>query len=166
MGNPVVHFEIIGTAPDALRAYYRELFDWQFDTPSPVAPEVSEGESYGFVTPLPMGSPDTIPGGVGGGAGFAPHTVFYVGVPNVEAALLRPKVWGAPACSDRHAIRVVSLSSRNSSIPRATSSVSPDPTDGDMPRIRKRRLVRGVFAGLRPSQIATRRACGSRPSRF
>jgi predicted enzyme related to lactoylglutathione lyase len=28
-----------------------------------------------------------IPGGVGGGAGYNGHVIFYVGVPNVEAAL-------------------------------------------------------------------------------
>jgi predicted enzyme related to lactoylglutathione lyase len=94
MGNPVVHFEIIGEHPAALRGYYAELFDWDFTTPSPVAPEVSDGDSYGFVTPLPMGSVDTIPGGVGGGAAFTAHTIFYVGVPNVEAALLRAEALG------------------------------------------------------------------------
>jgi predicted enzyme related to lactoylglutathione lyase len=94
MGNPVVHFEIIGTDPNGLRGYYADLFNWDFDVPSPVAPEVSDGENYGFVTPLPMGSPDTIPGGIGGGGDFAPHTIFYVGVPNVEAALLRAESLG------------------------------------------------------------------------
>jgi len=33
-------------------------------------------------------------GGVGGGAGFASHAVFYVGVPNVEAALQRAEELG------------------------------------------------------------------------
>ncbi len=94
MGSPVVHFDIIGANPDSLRSYYSELFDWEFDVPSPVAPEISDADEYGFVTPVPMGSPDTIPGGVGGGPGFAPHTVFYVGVPNVEAALLRAESLG------------------------------------------------------------------------
>ncbi len=49
MGQPVVHFEIIGTDPEKLRRYYGELFGWEFETPSPVAQEVSEPESYGFL---------------------------------------------------------------------------------------------------------------------
>jgi hypothetical protein len=32
MGQPVVHFEIIGTDPAKLRSYYAELFGWEFDT--------------------------------------------------------------------------------------------------------------------------------------
>jgi predicted enzyme related to lactoylglutathione lyase len=31
MGQPVVHFEIIGNDPERLRRYYRELFGWEFD---------------------------------------------------------------------------------------------------------------------------------------
>jgi predicted enzyme related to lactoylglutathione lyase len=46
MAQPVVHFEIIGNDPEELRGYYGELFGWEFDTPSPVAREVSEPESY------------------------------------------------------------------------------------------------------------------------
>ncbi|WIY02785.1 VOC family protein [Amycolatopsis mongoliensis] len=81
MGNPVVHFEIIGTDPAGLRGYYGELFGWEFDTSGPVSDQVSEAGSYGFV------ETGGIPGGVGGGAGYEKHTVFYVGVPDVAAAL-------------------------------------------------------------------------------
>jgi predicted enzyme related to lactoylglutathione lyase len=82
MPQPVLHFEIIGTAPAALRDYYGQLFGWQFDTTGPVAPPVSAAGDYGFTSPG-----GGIPGGVGGGDGFAPHVVFYVGVPDVAAAL-------------------------------------------------------------------------------
>jgi predicted enzyme related to lactoylglutathione lyase len=104
--NPVVHFEIIGADAPALRAFYSALFGWDFDTSSLVAPEISDAGQYGFIdaplappasagdddggeagddtdTPRPAG----IPGGVGGGPGRAPHALFYVGVPDVEAAL-------------------------------------------------------------------------------
>jgi hypothetical protein len=37
MGQPVVHFEIIGTDPEKLRSYYSDLFGWEFERPSPVA---------------------------------------------------------------------------------------------------------------------------------
>src|SRR5438552_1877127 len=48
MAQPVVHFEIIGKDPMRLRSYYGDLFGWDFITPSPVAEEVSEPDSYGF----------------------------------------------------------------------------------------------------------------------
>ncbi len=35
-----------------------------------------------------------IPGGVGGGAGYESHVLFYVGVPDVEAALRRAESLG------------------------------------------------------------------------
>ncbi|WIV57625.1 VOC family protein [Amycolatopsis nalaikhensis] len=81
MSRPVVHFEIIGTDPARLRGYYGELFGWEFDTSGPVSEKVSEPGNYGFV------ETDGIPGGVGGGAGHESHVVFYVGVPDVAAAL-------------------------------------------------------------------------------
>ena len=85
MTRPVVHFEIIGTDPRGLRGYYGELFGWEFDTSGPVAESVSAAGEYGFVEP-PADGPG-IPGGVGGGPGHERHVVFYVGVPDVEAAL-------------------------------------------------------------------------------
>jgi uncharacterized protein len=30
VGQPVVHFEIIGVGPARLRSYYGELFGWEF----------------------------------------------------------------------------------------------------------------------------------------
>lgn len=87
MGHPVVHFEVTGKDPDQLRRYYGELFGWEFDTDSPVAPAVSEAGNYGFIdrntTPDGVG----IPGGVGGGAAYPSYAIFYVGVPDVEEAL-------------------------------------------------------------------------------
>jgi uncharacterized protein len=94
MGQPVVHFEIIGTNPETLRTYYRDLFGWEFDTPSPVAQEVSEPESYGFLRLIASEDGTGIPGGVGGGPGHQHHAVFYVGVPNVAVALQRAERLG------------------------------------------------------------------------
>lgn len=82
MAHPVVHFEIIGADPARLRDYYGSLFGWQFDLSHDAAPAVSAPGSYGFTQP-----PAGIPGGVGGGPGYAARTLFYVGVPDVEAAL-------------------------------------------------------------------------------
>jgi predicted enzyme related to lactoylglutathione lyase len=85
VGQPVVHFEVTGKDPAKLRSYYGDLFGWEFDTNSLVAPEVSEAGNYGFVnhsTDEGVG----IPGGVGG-ADYSGYAIFYVGVPDVEAAL-------------------------------------------------------------------------------
>jgi predicted enzyme related to lactoylglutathione lyase len=87
MAQPVVHFEIIGNDPQNLRDYYTGLFGWEFDTPSPVAHEVSEPGSYGFLDLVTSEDGTGIRGGVGGGPSYESHAVFYVGVPNVEAAL-------------------------------------------------------------------------------
>ena len=85
MVDSVVHIEVIGRDPERLREFYGQLFGWQFDLPSPVAGEVSDGEQYGFVNPVNGSGP--VAAGVGGGATFTPHAVFYVGVPDVAAAL-------------------------------------------------------------------------------
>jgi predicted enzyme related to lactoylglutathione lyase len=94
MGQPVVHFEIIGTDPERLRRYYGELFGWEFVTPSPVAQEVSEPESYGFLDLVAAEDGAGIRGGVGGGPGYASHAVLYVGVPEVAAVLQRAESLG------------------------------------------------------------------------
>jgi predicted enzyme related to lactoylglutathione lyase len=77
-----VHFEVSGENPKKLRDYYSNLFGWEFDTDSPVAPSISEEGNYGFTT-----IDGSIPGGVGGGPGYPVHAIFYVGVEDVAAAL-------------------------------------------------------------------------------
>jgi predicted enzyme related to lactoylglutathione lyase len=88
VAQQVVHFEIIGTDAGRLRDYYGTLFGWRFAVGGAVAGEVSESGNYGFV------DGETIPGGVGGGAGYPPHTVFYVGVDDVAAALQQAEALG------------------------------------------------------------------------
>ena len=78
---------IIGKAPARLRSYFGELFGWESDTSAPVTEAVSEPANYGFVSRIPASDGAGIPGGVGGGAGYQAHVVFYVGVRDVEAAL-------------------------------------------------------------------------------
>ena len=90
MAHPVVHFEIIGKNPESLRNYFGELFGWQFDTSSPVAEAVSEPANYGFVDRIMTPDGTGIPGGIGGGASYPGHVIFYVPVPNVDAALAEP----------------------------------------------------------------------------
>lgn len=89
MGQPVVHFEIIGQDGEKLRSYYSELFGWQMDANNPM--------NYGIVPRDGNTSPEGIGigGGVAGGPeGYAGHVTFYVGVPDVEAALAKAESLG------------------------------------------------------------------------
>lgn len=87
MGRPVVHFEIIGTDPGHLRAYYGELFGWEFRTGDALTEKVSRPGAYGFVDGGTTGAGDGINGGVGGGPCHQPKVLFYVGVDDVESVL-------------------------------------------------------------------------------
>jgi uncharacterized protein len=104
MARPVVHFEVVGRDGDKLRAYYSELFAWQFDD-SPASAEGLSGllgvpMSYGFV------QPDAgIPGGVGGSErGADDYVTFYVEVPDVEAALTEAERLGGRRVSGPHEV--------------------------------------------------------------
>lgn len=91
MGMPVVHFEIVGTAPGKLRDYYGGLFDWEFSTGDATTEKVSAPGNYHFVDGSTTGG---INGGVCGGAGHERRVLFYVGVPDVEQALHRAESLG------------------------------------------------------------------------
>lgn len=91
LGRPVVHFEIIGSDPPGLRAYYGELFGWEFQTGAAATEAVSQRGNYGFVD---GSTTDGINGGVGGGEGYGRRVLFYVSVPNVEAALEKAEKLG------------------------------------------------------------------------
>ncbi len=89
MGQPVVHFEIIGRDGDTLRNYYAELFDWDIDANNPL--------KYGLVQRDGNTNADGvgIGGGVSGGPeGYDGHVTFYVEVPDVEAALTKAESLG------------------------------------------------------------------------
>ncbi|GAA1565377.1 VOC family protein [Kribbella hippodromi] len=90
MPNPVVHFEIIGTAPKRLHEYYGKLFGWTYELGDSSSAAVSEPGQYGFV-------PDTVAGingGVAGGSSMRPNVLFYVGVDDVETALAQAEALG------------------------------------------------------------------------
>jgi uncharacterized protein len=89
MGQPVVHFEIIGKDPERLKGYYAELFGWEIDSSNPM--------SYGIVQREGNTNADGvgIGGGVAGGPeGYEGHVTFYVEVPDVEAALSKAEGLG------------------------------------------------------------------------
>ena len=89
MGQPVVHFEVIGKDGDKLRSYYSELFEWEIDADNPM--------NYGMVQREGNVNSDGI--GIGGGVGKGPdgydgHVTFYVEVPDVEEALSKAESLG------------------------------------------------------------------------
>jgi uncharacterized protein len=87
MGQPVVHFEIIGKNPARLRAFYGKLFDWKLRLGDATTEKVSDPGTYGFLDGSTTGDGDGINGGIGGGPAHEPQVLFYIGVPDVEAAL-------------------------------------------------------------------------------
>jgi predicted enzyme related to lactoylglutathione lyase len=92
MGQPVVHFEIIGEDPARLRGYYSELFGWELQARDAVTEAVSRPGSYWFMDA--SGNGGGINGGVGGGEGYERRVLFYVEVPDVEEALNRAEALG------------------------------------------------------------------------
>jgi predicted enzyme related to lactoylglutathione lyase len=89
MGQPVVHFEIVGKDPRKLHAYYSELFGWQIEANNPMAYGVVQREGNVNADGIGIG------GGIAGGPeGYEGHVTFYVEVPDVEAALARAESLG------------------------------------------------------------------------
>ena len=89
MGQPVVHFEIVGGDATALQKYYSDLFGWEIDANNPM--------KYGLVQREGNVNADGI--GIGGGVGAGPegypgHVTVYVEVPDVEAALAQAERLG------------------------------------------------------------------------
>jgi uncharacterized protein len=89
MGQPVVHFEVIGKDGEKLQSYYSELFGWEIDANNPM--------KYGTVQREGNTNADGV--GIGGGVGTGPdgydgHVTFYIEVPDVEAALSKAEELG------------------------------------------------------------------------
>ena len=85
MGNPIVHFEIRSTDPNATRAFYGTLFGWTYP----------EGGMPGY-TYVDSGVPTgTIPGGISPTQGGAPLVTVFAGVDDVQATLDRAVALGA-----------------------------------------------------------------------
>lgn len=88
MGQPVVHFEVIGKDGELLQKYYSDLFGWKIDADNPMG--------YGIVTR--EGNTNAEGAGIGGGvmgaSDFDGHVTFYVEVPDVEAALVQAESLG------------------------------------------------------------------------
>jgi predicted enzyme related to lactoylglutathione lyase len=124
MGQPVVHFEIIGRDADRLRRFYAELFGWEFEVGDTVSSAVSAAGNYGFIDARLLAGAAAVNGGVGGGQGYEPRVLFYVGVDDVEAALARAEELGGRRVLGPDGVPARS-SSGASPTRRGTSSESP-----------------------------------------
>jgi predicted enzyme related to lactoylglutathione lyase len=95
MGNPVVHFEIMGKDAKRLRSFYKDAFDWEIGAPAPGAGDVD----YTIVKPIGDRRPEppgmSIDGGIGSAPqGYAGHVTFYVAVDDAAAALRKVESLG------------------------------------------------------------------------
>ena len=89
MGQPVVHFEVIGKDGEKLQRYYSDLFGWEVDSDNPMGYGLVQREGNTNAEGVGIG------GGVGGGPeGYDGHVTFYVEVPDVEAALAKAESLG------------------------------------------------------------------------
>lgn len=89
MGQPVVHFEVIGKDGDKLKSYYAELFGWEINSENPM--------NYGTIDREGNLSDDGV--GIGGGIAKGPddyegHVTFYVQVEDIEASLAQAESLG------------------------------------------------------------------------
>jgi predicted enzyme related to lactoylglutathione lyase len=90
MGQPVIHFEVIGNDGPKLREYYGQLFGWEFS--EPLGPT-------NYAVTMRDDNVNDEGAGIGGGIGTAPegydgHVTFYVEVPDVGAALAKAEELG------------------------------------------------------------------------
>jgi len=87
MGNPVVHFEILGEDGEKLKSYYSEMFGWEVNSDNPM--------NYGVIDREDNLSPEGF--GLGGGIMGMPgssYLTIYVAVESCEAALAKAEELG------------------------------------------------------------------------
>jgi predicted enzyme related to lactoylglutathione lyase len=89
MGQPVVHFEVIGQDGEKLRSYYADLFGWEINAENPMKYGMVQREGNLSTEGIGIG------GGIGPGEPGSPgYVTFYVEVPDVEAALAKAENLG------------------------------------------------------------------------
>jgi predicted enzyme related to lactoylglutathione lyase len=89
MGQPVVHFEVVGKDGEKLQIYYAELFDWDVNAENEMKYGLVDREANSNAEGIGLG------GGIGQGPeGYGGHVTFYVEVPSVEEALSKAESLG------------------------------------------------------------------------
>ena len=87
MGNPVVHFEIIGKDANALKRFYGEAFSWEFGPPM-------HGAGPREYMIANTGVDGSIRGGIGEMDEYRGHVTFYVAVDDIKRALEKVEALG------------------------------------------------------------------------
>ncbi|HEY3106925.1 MAG TPA: VOC family protein [Gaiellaceae bacterium] len=97
MGNPVVHFEVVGSDGAKLQDFYGKLFDWKIKSDNPM--------NYGIV--------DNAGEGINGGVGEAPdghgHVTWYVQVDSIDACLKKAEEMGGKTMMPRTEMDMVTM---------------------------------------------------------
>ncbi len=87
MGQPVVHFEVIGKDAPKLHGFYSDLFGWEIDADNPM--------NYGIVQRDATDDGLGIPGGIGPAQeGSDGWVTFYVATDDVEGSLTKAETLG------------------------------------------------------------------------
>lgn len=77
MGQPIVHFEIMGKDAIGLQKFYAQMFGWKIGEAHP------DIGFYGLVD----GGSSGLPGGIGQEPGGSTRVTIYVQVPDLQATL-------------------------------------------------------------------------------
>jgi predicted enzyme related to lactoylglutathione lyase len=97
MGNPVIHFEVVGKDGSKLQQFYSDLFDWDIKADNPM--------NYGIV--------DNGGEGINGGVGQAPdgtgHVTWYVQVDDINEYLQKAEGIGGKTIMPRTEMDMVTL---------------------------------------------------------
>ncbi|MEO8289399.1 MAG: VOC family protein [Gaiellaceae bacterium] len=89
MGNPVIHFEVVGKDGAKLQSFYGDLFDWKMKTDNPM--------NYGIVD----NGGEGINGGVGGTEQGDGHVTFYVQTDDIAKHLEKAESLGGKTVMPR-----------------------------------------------------------------
>src|SRR5215472_92999 len=84
LGQPIVHFEIMGKDAVGLQKFYADLFSWKVGEPAP------EMGFYGLVD----GGSSGLAGGIGQDQDGGARVTIYVQVPDLQATLDRAVAMG------------------------------------------------------------------------
>jgi predicted enzyme related to lactoylglutathione lyase len=86
MGQPVVHFEVVGKDGDKLKSYYAEMFDWEVKDDNPM--------KYGLVD----AAAGSVGPGIAGGIGQGP-TATKATSPSTSRSPMSRRRWPRPRAS-------------------------------------------------------------------
>src|SRR4029450_6575218 len=87
MGQPVIHFEVVGKDVEKLKSFYSEFAGWSYDSP----PAATMEGFPPYATVPREGNTNAEGAGIGGGIGEGPegyegHVTFYIEVDSVGEA--------------------------------------------------------------------------------